>query len=114
MPARADAGNAHAAGEVAIGKTHPRAAEAALIELLEMKARLERHAPKRRADRLAFCPQRSRRQPYRAHRSRAASGLRVSAHAKLAASKVATTTANRAIIPIPSPVTAAAATVTAR
>src|SRR5262249_28994372 len=58
MPARAYAGNAHAAGEVAIGKAHPRAAEAALIQLLEMKARLERHAPKRRADRLAFCPQR--------------------------------------------------------
>src|SRR5215510_3130467 len=72
MPARTHAGNAHAAGEVAIGKAHPRAAEAALIQLLEMKARLERHAPKRRADRLAFCPQRSRRQPYRAHRSRAA------------------------------------------
>src|SRR6516225_2818036 len=49
-----------------------------------------------------------------ATKRRAASGLRVSAHAKLAASKVATTTANRAIIPIPSPVTAAAATVTGR
>src|SRR5262249_15002962 len=72
MPARADAGNAHAPGEVAIGKAHPRAAEAALIELLEMKARLERHAPERRADRLAAHPQRSRRQPYRAHRPRAA------------------------------------------
>src|SRR5262245_23823576 len=72
MPARAHARNAHAAGEVAIGKTHPRAAEAALIQLLEMKARLERHAAERRAERLAPDPQRSRRQPYRSHRSRAA------------------------------------------
>src|SRR5215831_19243840 len=38
-----------------------------------------------------------------ATKRRAASGLRGSAHAKLAASKVATTTANRAIIPIPLP-----------
>src|SRR5262249_57319370 len=56
MPARAYAGNAHAAGEVAIGKTHPRAAEAALIQLLEMKARLQTHAPQPRADRPALCP----------------------------------------------------------
>src|SRR5262245_37778135 len=72
MPARAHAGNAHAPREVAIGKAHPRAAEAALIELLEMKARLEQHAPKRRADRLALYPQRPRRQPHRPHRSGAA------------------------------------------
>src|SRR5262245_33772180 len=38
-----------------------------------------------------------------ATKRRAASGLRVSAHAKLAASRVATTTANRAIIPTPLP-----------
>src|SRR5262245_30616159 len=72
MPAPAHAGNAHAPREVAIGKAHPRAAEAALIQLLEMKARLEQHAPKRRADRLAFYPQGSRRQPHRPHRSGAA------------------------------------------
>src|SRR5262249_44812518 len=49
MPVRAHAGNAHAAGEVAIGKAHPRAAEAALIQLLEMKARLQPPAPGRPA-----------------------------------------------------------------
>src|SRR5262249_28820202 len=72
MPARAQAANAQRPGEAAIAKPHPRAAEAALIQLLEMKARLERHAAERRADRLAPDPQRSRRQPYRPHRSRAA------------------------------------------
>src|SRR5262249_7739471 len=53
--------------EVAIGKAHPRAAEAAVIQLLEMKARLEKHAPKRRGDRPPFYPQGSRRTPHRAH-----------------------------------------------
>src|SRR2546429_540419 len=72
MPPRANAGNAHAAREVAIGKAHPRAAEAARVDLLDTKTRLERHALKRRTHRLAARPQRSRRQPYRAHRSRAA------------------------------------------
>jgi hypothetical protein len=32
------------AGEVAIGKPHPQAAEAAVIRLLDMEARLEWHA----------------------------------------------------------------------
>jgi hypothetical protein len=41
MPVLADAGNAHAAREIAIGKAHPRAAEAALVELLETETRLE-------------------------------------------------------------------------
>src|SRR5262245_62631639 len=72
MPPRANAGNAHAAREVAIGKAQPRAAKAALGGLFEAEARLERHPLKRRAPRLAAHPQRSRREPYRAHRSRAA------------------------------------------
>src|SRR5262249_4906842 len=72
MPARADAGNAHAPGEVAIGKAHPRAAEAALIELLELKARPDPQPPERPAAPPPAPPQRPRRQPYRAHRSRAA------------------------------------------
>src|SRR5512132_2696791 len=72
MPPRPNAGNAHAAREIAIGKAHPRAAEAARVDLLDTKTRLERHALKRRTHRLAARPQRSRRQPYRAHRSRAA------------------------------------------
>src|ERR1700751_3509649 len=72
VSARAHAGNTHAAGEVAIGKAHPRAAEAALIELLEMKARLERHALERGAHRPAALPPRPRRQPHRPHRPRAA------------------------------------------
>src|SRR5262245_48183296 len=72
MPVRAHPGNAHAAREVAIGKTHPRAAEAARVKLLETETRLERHALQRRAHRAAALPQRSRRQPYRAHGSRAA------------------------------------------
>src|SRR5262249_14702644 len=49
VPARAHAGDVHAAGEVAIGKTHPRAAGAALVELLDAKAWLERHSPRRHA-----------------------------------------------------------------
>src|SRR2546429_5577158 len=72
VPARAHAGNTHAAGEVAIGKAHPRAAEAALIELLETKARLERHAPERGAHRPAALPPRPRRPPDRPHRPPAA------------------------------------------
>src|SRR5436190_4833460 len=72
MPVRAHPGDAHAACEVAISKAHPRAAEAARVELLETETRLERHALQRRARRTAALPQRSRRQPNRAHRSRAA------------------------------------------
>ena len=72
MPARAHIGNAHAAREVAIGKAHPRAAEAAVIGLLDMEARLERHALDRRANCLASDPERPRWQRYRACRSRAA------------------------------------------
>src|SRR5262245_52144987 len=72
MPARVHAGNAHAAREVAIGKAHPRAAEAARVELLETETRPECHPLQRRAHRPAALPQRSRRQPYRAHGSRAA------------------------------------------
>src|SRR5262245_40854677 len=72
MPARAHAGNAHAAREVTIGKAQPRAAEAALGGLFETETRLKRHPLKRRAPRLTAHPQRSRRQPYRAHRSGAA------------------------------------------
>jgi len=61
--ARAYLSNAHAAGEVAIGEAHPRAAEAAVIGLLEMEARLERHALERRANCLASDPERPRRVP---------------------------------------------------
>src|SRR5262245_50992087 len=60
------------AGEVAIGKPHPRAAEAAVIRLLDMEARLERHALERPANCLASDPECARRQRYRALRSRAA------------------------------------------
>src|SRR5262245_45585735 len=72
VPARAHASNVHAAREVAIGKAHPGAAEAALVELLDAEAGLERHSLKRGADRSAAIPQRARRQPDRAYRSRAA------------------------------------------
>src|SRR5499433_1918740 len=60
------------AGETAIGKPHPRAAEAAVIGLLDMEARLKRHALERRANCLASDPECARRQRYRALRSRAA------------------------------------------
>src|SRR5262245_23462408 len=60
------------AGEIAIGKPHPRAAEAAVISLLDMEARLEWHALERPANCLASNPERPRRQRYRALRSRAA------------------------------------------
>src|SRR2546425_9166003 len=59
------------AGEVAIGEAHPRAAEAAVICLLDMEARLERHALERCANCLAPDPECVRRQRYRALRSRA-------------------------------------------
>src|SRR5215471_5030365 len=59
-------------GEVAIGEAHPRAAEAAVIGLLDMEARLERHALERRANCLTFNPERPRRQRYGPLRSRAA------------------------------------------
>ena len=74
LPARAHAGDAHAAGEVAIGEAEPRhrAAEAALVRAFEIEARLERHALQRGADGLALDPQRSGRQPYRTNRARAA------------------------------------------
>src|SRR5262249_6864583 len=72
MPARAHTGNAHAAREVAIGKPHPRAAEAAVIGLFDLEARLKRHALERRANCLASDPECARRQRYRALRSRAA------------------------------------------
>src|SRR5262249_37390987 len=72
VPARAHAGNVHAAREVAIGKAHPGAAEASLVDLLHAEARLERHSLQRRAHRLAPRAQRACRQPDRAHRSRAA------------------------------------------
>src|SRR5205807_5558620 len=39
MPVRAHPGDAHAACEVAISKAHPRAAEAARVELLETETR---------------------------------------------------------------------------
>src|SRR5262249_23648288 len=55
-----------------IGKAHPGAAEAALVELLDAKAWLERHSLQRRAHRPAAVPQRPRRQPDRALGSRAA------------------------------------------
>src|SRR6516225_6929040 len=60
------------AGEIAMGKPHPRAAEAAVIGLLDMEARLKRHAPERRANCLASGPECARWQRYRALRSRAA------------------------------------------
>src|SRR5215467_8111530 len=60
------------AGEIAIGKPHPRAAEAAVIGLLDMEARLKRHALERRANCLASGPECARWQRYRALRSRAA------------------------------------------
>src|SRR5262245_38077870 len=60
------------AGEFAIGKPHPRAAEAAAIRLIDLEARLERHALQRRANCLTFNPERPRRQRYRPLRSRAA------------------------------------------
>jgi hypothetical protein len=69
---RAHAGDTHALREVAIGKAHPRAAKAALGGLFEVETRLERHALERRANCLASDPERSRRQRYRACRSRAA------------------------------------------
>jgi hypothetical protein len=69
---RAHVGNAHMAREVAIGKPHPRTAEASRVDPLKMETRLERHALNRRADCLASDPERSRRQRYRACRSRAA------------------------------------------
>src|SRR6266403_1530727 len=72
MSARAHIGNVRAACEVAIGKAHPRAAEAVVICLLDMEARLERHALERRANCLASNPERPRRQRYCACRSRAA------------------------------------------
>jgi hypothetical protein len=72
MSARAHSGNVRAACEVAIGKAHPRAAEAVVICLLDMEARLERHALERCTNCLASDPERSRRQRYRACRSRAA------------------------------------------
>jgi hypothetical protein len=72
MSPRAHTGNAHATREVAIGKPHPGAAEAAVISLLDMEAWLERHALERRANCLAFYPECARRQRYRALRSRAA------------------------------------------
>src|SRR5215472_14814670 len=59
-------------GEVAIGEAHPRAAEAAVVGLLDMEARLERHALQRCANCLASDPERPRRQRYRACRFRAA------------------------------------------
>src|SRR5262245_5979258 len=72
MSPRAHTGNAHATREVAIGKPHPGAAEAAVISLLDMEAWLERHALERRANCLAFYPECARRQRYRALRSGAA------------------------------------------
>src|SRR5205807_7833365 len=72
MSARAHIGNVRAACEVAIGKAHPRAAEAVVICLLDMEARLERHALERRANCLASNPERPGRQRYCACRSRAA------------------------------------------
>src|SRR5215467_10687643 len=72
MSARAHVGNVRAACEVAIGKAHPRAAEAVVICLLDMEARLERHALERCTNCLASDPDRSRRQRYRACRSHAA------------------------------------------
>src|SRR5262245_4853644 len=72
MSARAHSGNVRAACEVAIGKAHPRATEAVVIGLLEMEARLERHALERCTNGLASDPERSRRQGDRACRSRAA------------------------------------------
>src|SRR5262249_51699993 len=42
VPARAHAGDVHAAGEGAIGKTHPGAPEAALVEPLDAEAWLAR------------------------------------------------------------------------
>src|SRR6266576_3437404 len=71
MSARAHIGNVRAACEVAIGKAHPRAAEAAVICLLNMEARLERHALERCANCLAPDPECVRWQRYRALRSRA-------------------------------------------
>src|SRR5262245_48686454 len=72
MSARAHSGNIRAACEVGIGKAHPRAAETVVICLLEMEARLERHALERCTNCLASDPERSRRQCYRALRSHAA------------------------------------------
>src|SRR5262249_13343238 len=60
------------AGEIGIGKPHPRAAEAVVIGLFDMEARLKRHALERRADCLASGPECARWQRYRALRSRAA------------------------------------------
>src|SRR5262249_25068924 len=60
------------AGEIAIGKPHPRAAEAVVIGLFDMEARLKRHALERRADCLASGPECARWQRYRALPSRAA------------------------------------------
>src|SRR5882762_6953507 len=72
MSVRAHIGNVRAACEVAIGKAHPRAAEAVVICLLDMEARFERHALERRANCLASNPERPRQQRYCACRSRAA------------------------------------------
>ena len=46
---------------VTIGKLHPRAAEAAVISLLDVEARLERYALEGRANCLTFNPERPRR-----------------------------------------------------
>src|SRR5262245_25677313 len=72
MSARGHVGNVRAPCEVAIGKAHPRAAEALAICLLDMEARLERHALERCTNGLASDPERSRRQRYRALWSNAA------------------------------------------
>src|SRR5262245_60409159 len=72
MSAGAHISNVRAACEVAIGKAHPRAAEAVVICLLDMEARLERHALERRANCIASNPERPRRQRYCTRRSRAA------------------------------------------
>src|SRR5258705_12072072 len=71
MPGRANAGDANALREVAIGKAHPRAAKAALGGLFEVETRLERHALERRANGRASDPECPRRQRYRACRSHA-------------------------------------------
>src|SRR5262245_54600211 len=72
MSALAHVGNVLEPCEVAIGKAHPRATEAVVICLLDMEARLERHALERCTNCLASDPERSRRQRYRACRSHAA------------------------------------------
>src|SRR4029450_460310 len=69
MPPRPNAGNAHAAREIAIGKAHPRAAEAARVDLLDTKTRLQRDSLKPHRKRRPPSPPRP---PYRAPRPRAA------------------------------------------